>query len=55
MSLDEAIGRELMTVLEPAAIGAAVLASEQENCQQDEIIWVRLLWNDGQVYGKPTS
>ena len=38
LSLDDAISRELMTVLEPAAIEAAVLASEQENGQQDEII-----------------
>ena len=30
LSLDEAISREIMTVLEPAAIDAAVLASEQE-------------------------
>ena len=38
MSLDEAISRQLMAVLEPAAIEAAVLATEQENLQQDEII-----------------
>ena len=38
LSLDEAISRELMTILEPAAIEAAVLASEQENWQQDEIL-----------------
>jgi DNA invertase Pin-like site-specific DNA recombinase len=38
LSLDEAVSRELMTVLEPAAIEAAVLASEQENGQQDEIL-----------------
>jgi hypothetical protein len=37
-SLEEAVSRELMTVLEPAAIEAAVLASEQENGQQDEIL-----------------
>jgi hypothetical protein len=38
LSLDEAISREIMTVLEPAAIEAAVLATEQEKLQQDEII-----------------
>ena len=38
LSLEEAVSRELRTVLEPAAIEAAVLASEQENGQQDEII-----------------
>ena len=40
LSLDEAISREIMTVLEPAAIDAAVLASEQEILQQDEILCV---------------
>jgi len=38
LSLDEAVSREIMTVLEPAAIEAAVLATEQEQLQQDEII-----------------
>jgi len=38
VSLDEAIGRKIVTVLEPAATGAAVLASEQEKLHQDEII-----------------
>jgi hypothetical protein len=38
LSLDEAISREIVTVLEPAAIEAAVLATEQEALQQDEII-----------------
>ena len=38
LSLDEAISREIMTVLEPAAIEAAVLATEQEKLQQDEIL-----------------
>ena len=38
LSLDEAISREIMIVLEPAAIEAAVLATEQETLQQDEII-----------------
>jgi len=38
LSLDEAISRELMTIVEPAAIEAAVLASEQENLQQGEIL-----------------
>jgi hypothetical protein len=36
--VDEAISHEIMTVLEPAAIQAAVLATEQEKLQQDEII-----------------
>jgi DNA invertase Pin-like site-specific DNA recombinase len=40
LSLDEAISREIMTVLEPAAIEAAVLASEQEISQQEEILCV---------------
>src|SRR5215813_3202367 len=38
LSLDEAISRELMTIVEPAAIEAAVLASDQETLQQDESI-----------------
>jgi hypothetical protein len=38
LSLDEAISREILTVLEPAAIEAAVLATEQEQLQQDEIV-----------------
>jgi DNA invertase Pin-like site-specific DNA recombinase len=38
LSLDEAISREIMTVLEPAAIEATVLATEQEKSQQEEII-----------------
>jgi len=38
LSLDEAISREILTVLEPAAIEAAVLANEQEGLQQDEIM-----------------
>ena len=36
--LDEAISREILAVVEPAAIEAAVLASEQESLQQDEIV-----------------
>jgi Recombinase len=40
LSLDEAISREILTVLEPAAIEATVLATEQEKLQQDEIICV---------------
>ena len=40
LSLDEAISREIMIVLEPAAIDAAVLASEQELLQQEEILCV---------------
>jgi hypothetical protein len=38
--LDEAISRELMSVLEPAAIEAAVLATEQESLRQEEILSV---------------
>ena len=38
LSLDEAISREVLTVLEPAAIEAAVLATKQETWQQDEIM-----------------
>src|SRR5499427_9201088 len=38
LSLDEAISREILTVIEPAAIEAAVLATEQETWQQDEIM-----------------
>jgi DNA invertase Pin-like site-specific DNA recombinase len=38
LSLDEAVSREILTVLEPAAIEAAVLATEQEQLQQNEII-----------------
>ena len=38
LSLDEAISREILTVLEPAAIEAAVLATEQEALQQDEVM-----------------
>jgi len=38
LGLDEAISREIMIVLEPVAIEAAVLATEQETGQQDEII-----------------
>src|SRR5262245_38475540 len=38
LSVDEAVSREIMTVLEPAAIEAAVLATEQEQQQQNEII-----------------
>jgi len=40
LSLDEAISREIMTVLEPAAMDAAVLASEQEILRQEEILCV---------------
>jgi DNA invertase Pin-like site-specific DNA recombinase len=40
VSLDEAISREIVTVLEPAAVEAAVLATEQEALQQDEIMAV---------------
>jgi hypothetical protein len=38
LSLDEGISREIMTVLESAAIEATVLATEREKSQQDEII-----------------
>ena len=40
MALDEAITRQILGVLEPAAVEAAVLASEQESRQQDEILAV---------------
>jgi hypothetical protein len=40
LGLDEAISREIMTVPEPAAIEAAVLATEQDALQQEEIISV---------------
>src|SRR5438309_6716195 len=40
LGLDEAISREIMTVLEPASIDAAVLATEQDALQQEEIISV---------------
>jgi hypothetical protein len=40
LGLDEAISREIMTVLEPAAIEAAALAAEQETLQQEEILSV---------------
>jgi DNA invertase Pin-like site-specific DNA recombinase len=36
--LDEAIAKEVLCVLEPAAVEAAVLASKQEGVQQDEIL-----------------
>jgi len=36
--LDEAISREIMTVLEPASIEAAVLAMQQEKLQENEIL-----------------
>jgi DNA invertase Pin-like site-specific DNA recombinase len=40
LGLDEAISREIVTVLEPAALAAAVLADEQETLQQAEILSV---------------
>ena len=40
LGLDEAISREIVTVLEPAAIEAAVLAAKQEILQQEEILSV---------------
>ena len=40
LGLDEAISREIVTVLEPAAIEAAVLAGEQETLQREEILSV---------------
>src|SRR6478672_6576617 len=40
LGLDETISREIMTVLEPAGIEAAVLATEQETWQQEEILSV---------------
>ena len=38
VGLDEAISREIVTVLEPAAVEAAVLATEQEKVRQDEVL-----------------
>jgi DNA invertase Pin-like site-specific DNA recombinase len=38
VGVDEAVSREIMTVLEPAAVEAAVLASEQEQLRHDEVI-----------------
>ena len=38
LSLDEAISREIVTVLEPAAVEAAVLATEQEKVHQGEVL-----------------
>ena len=40
LGLDEAISREIVTVLKPAALAAAVLAAEQETLQQAEIVTV---------------
>lgn len=36
--LDEAIAKEVLRVVEPAAVEAAVLASQQENLQQDYVL-----------------
>jgi hypothetical protein len=36
--LDEAIAKEVLCVVEPAAVEAAVLASKQEGLQQDEVM-----------------
>jgi hypothetical protein len=38
VSLDEAMSREIVTVLEPAAVEAAVLATEQEKVHHDEVL-----------------
>ena len=40
MAVDDAISSEILTVLQPAAVEAAVLASEQQRHQQDEILSV---------------
>jgi hypothetical protein len=40
MAVDEAMSREILTVLQPAAVEAAVLASEQQRQQQQEIMSV---------------
>jgi len=40
LAVDDAISSELLTVLQPAAVEAAVLASEQQRQQQDEILSV---------------
>ena len=36
--VDEAIGREIMRVVEPGAVEAAVLANQQESAQRDEVL-----------------
>jgi DNA invertase Pin-like site-specific DNA recombinase len=38
MSVDEAISREVLRVVQPAAIEASVLASQELGCQQDDIL-----------------
>jgi DNA invertase Pin-like site-specific DNA recombinase len=38
LALDEAIAKEILGVVEPAAVEAAVLASAQESLQQDEVL-----------------
>jgi len=38
LALDDAITSEVLGVVEPAAVEAAVLASEQESAQQDEVL-----------------
>ena len=38
LTLDEAIAKEVLHVVEPAALEAAVLASKEESLQQDEVL-----------------
>jgi hypothetical protein len=38
LGLDEAISKEILQVVEPATVEAAVLASRQESLQQDEVL-----------------
>jgi DNA invertase Pin-like site-specific DNA recombinase len=38
LALDEAISKEILQVVEPAAVEAAVLASRQESLEQDEVL-----------------
>lgn len=40
LAVDDAISSEILTVLQPAAVEAAMLASEQQRLQQDEILSV---------------
>jgi DNA invertase Pin-like site-specific DNA recombinase len=38
LALDEAIAKEIMRAVQPAAVEAAVLASQQESLEQDEVL-----------------
>ena len=37
-SIDKAIVHEVLRVVQPAAVEAAILASEQEACKQDDVL-----------------